>query len=703
MKTFLYINIFLIFLSIFRFSNEYLCPENQLSINSLGTQCKNISDILQNEELIIPLKNLIYLATNNDGIIEKSNYFLQIFRLDDERLTNRNIKRSNLYIPQSCMNALTLKSDIKLDKSKGILILVHDYNLINKNNLPEIYFVIRHVGDDSQVKYINSKTFDFSFCHEDPILYDEEIYLNNLTYDYDDTRAIDIEKILYAKKLKIDLFDPYSDFLNEICFKFKSEVNSDVTLESRLTDYYQNITLCNETYGAHYIGYNYSEEHNSITFRCAYGFYEDKEEQQSYLDDIDDKINLYVSHSNLKIISCYKEVLRYKNLINNYGGIICITAFLLQIILFMDFCCKGIDPLDEKIENMFAEAKIQEVPLNENTNFTAKGKNERNNLGEYNNILQNDNMDYKRNYLTNKKMISFQSKNMPKKSNLNNEVDNHLIILDIEKTDVINNDNQVNTKENILKSKSNNKNNNDDNVSEISQIYELNSDDLDELSYDKAIKRDKRCCFKYYCSRIKVSHIICNVFCRFDDYNLISIKCALLFMLIPITLSFNIFFLTNSEIKSIYINKIDDLSGTLNMIKENFLQTFLASIFASIVFILLKQLCITHSTIRSLRKIKDLKEAKIKKVSVLRCIKIRIFIYYIFSLCFLFVFGYYVICFCSIFENTQFELLKRMFSSWIYTLFYPLLLCIVTAIIRTSSLCCKIKICYNFSKLLQLF
>ena len=60
---------------------------------------------------------------------------------------------------------------------------------------------------------MNSKYFDFSFCHGDPILLDDQISINNLKYNIDDDSKINIDKILYAKKKKIDLFDPHSDFL----------------------------------------------------------------------------------------------------------------------------------------------------------------------------------------------------------------------------------------------------------------------------------------------------------------------------------------------------------------------------------------------------------------------------------------------------------------------------------------------------------
>ena len=50
-------------------------------------------------------------------------------------------------------------------------------------------------------------------------------------------------------------------------------------------------------------------------------------------------------------------------------------------------------------------------------------------------------------------------------------------------------------------------NDNDDKISETSQIYEYNSDELNELSLDKAIKFDKRSFCAYYGNILMFSHI----------------------------------------------------------------------------------------------------------------------------------------------------------------------------------------------------
>ena len=342
----------IILLFIFCIKSKESCLDDEINLGPLGNRCIKIDALLENEAISIELQDLQYLA--NLGKIEKKNYTLEIFNLDDAKIQSKNIKKSKIYIPNLCMAEMENKENIKLNKSHGIVIIAKNSNKLNINNIPEIFFVIRHNSQNSNTKYINSKYFDFSFCNKDPILLDEQISIDDLKKS--DNTPIDIDRIMYAKKLKIDLFDPHSEFLNNICFKFTSEKNTDVTLDSRLEDYYQNIMLCNEKLSSHYIGFNYSISDKILTYRCAYGFYQNELEKESYIDNINNQMNFLLKSSNFKVITCYRQLLDLKNVIYNYGGIICVLVFFIQIILYINFCCKGTKPLEEKIELLFASA-----------------------------------------------------------------------------------------------------------------------------------------------------------------------------------------------------------------------------------------------------------------------------------------------------------------------------------------------------------
>ena len=334
-NTFSIINVILLLYFISK-TLEDNCLDDEIRMSPLG-DCTKIKEILKGT--IIPQKteNLFYLAANNQGKINQSKYKLDIYKLNDTRLQSHNARKSKLYIPNSCLEKMKQEPQLLLDKHKSIIILVQDFNKPNDNNISDEYFIILHISTNSNNKYINSKTFDFSFCNEDPILFDNEIKIDYIKYSNGNKKKLDINKILYGRKLGIDLFNPYSDFLNDICYKFTSEKGTDVTLESRVEDYYQNITFCDEHENSHYISFNYSKEKNSLIYRCAIGFFKNEFEKSSYLDKVDNIIKALVSVSNIKVITCYKKILNVGIILGSYGGIIYILVFIIQIIIFATF------------------------------------------------------------------------------------------------------------------------------------------------------------------------------------------------------------------------------------------------------------------------------------------------------------------------------------------------------------------------------
>jgi len=874
MKEFFHVFNVLLLIYLISFTKEDVCPEGQISISALG-KCKNITELLDNEDLTLKTENLLYLASNNEGKIEKNGYKLEIFKLSDSKLQSQNMGKSKLYIPNSCLEEMENNSNIKLDKSKGIVILVYNSNNVNKNNISDIYFIIRHNSEGSTKQYINSKVFDLSFCHKDPIIFEDEIKVEYLRYNYTDNTTIDLDTILYGKKLGIDLFDPYSSFLNDICFKFTSEKGTDVTLESRVEDYYQNITFCDDKESSHYLSYNYSSEKNTFTYRCAFGFYASEADKSSYLDIIDSELKSLVSVSNFKVITCYRQFLNLRDIIKNYGGMTCIIVLVVQIVCFLIFCFSGIKPIQNKLNDLFImgaslikkmiqsrgikvknpknnknkknkkgkqkkkfnlwgavisilkkkniKIQKQEQPKQQkkNSNPPKKGKNRKSvNLEIKDDDIKeikenkegieinNENKDViqkkagkkekkRKSKISNKKgkekdkekendeikiedinleeniniekiekkptdkvkkkqkkknLISKSSmpseskedtlnttdKSVEEKGNMleknvkkggkkkskklsksslqkgvgllksdDNEDEENKKDIHLEQTKIISNNSSDNSKnKSISKFKETPKKETDskytkytedDKKSDKSVIYDYEPDELNELPLDKAIDHDKRSFCSYYWDILKFCHIILNVFLRNKDYNLFVVKLGLLLMTFPINLTFNIFFYTNKSIEINYIKTMDDIS----MVRDNMSKTIYSSVLSTTLLIMLKLLALTHKSVKALRKIKDVGFAQKKSVCVLRCIKIRITLYFILSFGFLIIFGFYNLCFCAIFENTQKEVVKSTFSSWLISLSYPFIICFFTSTFRSLSFRWNSRCLYVIKLLMQ--
>jgi hypothetical protein len=232
---------------------------------------------------------------------------------------------------------------------------------------------------------------------------------------------------------------------------------------------------------------------------------------------------------------------------------------------------------------------------------------------------------------------------------------------------------------------------------EKKQLYEYESDELNELKFEDAIEYDKRSFCRYYINILFYSHIILSVFFRFGDFNLFTVKLGLFFMTFPINLTMNIFFFTNESITLDYLKSADDFSSIWRHIDN----TLYSSLLSSFLLILLKLLCLTHNSVRQLRKIRDVNEAQQKSNCILLCVKIRIAIYYALSFAFLIIFGFYVLCFCAVFENTQITLIKSTFTSWLISLLYPFIICLITSLVRKASFSCNSKFLYGVKKIMQ--
>jgi hypothetical protein len=420
--------------------------------------------------------------------------------------------------------------------------------------------------------------------------------------------------------------------------------------------------------------------------------------------------------------------LNLRDIIRNYGGMICIVVLIIHIICFSIFCFTGIKPIENKLEDLFILGKaitrrrsgwagflgVNDSPGMEILNNQIDQRKKFNLWGQIKllKLRKQKNIPSIKLKLSNppKKPKKLSSNENPKESE---EINIRIMDLNEGGSDILqNNQNQIKINPIRQKTDVNNSEKNDDvkiynqkdntkedKKSDNSRLYDYENDELNELPFDKAMKNDHRNFCQYYGNILLIGHIILNVFFRRNDFNLFTIKLCLLFMTFAINLTFNIFFFTNKSMKLNYIKSVDDVS----IIFDNFVKSLYSSILANILLIFLKYICLTHNSVRSLRQIKDVNSAEKQSVCILRCIKLRILIYYILSLIFLIIFGFYILSFCAIFENTQIELIKSTFYSWLISLIYPFIICFITSIIRSISFILKSKCLYAVKLILQFF
>ena len=272
-----------------------------------------------------------------------------------------------------------------------------------------------------------------------------------------------------------------------------------------------------------------------------------------------------------------------------------------------------------------------------------------------------------------------------KKTHQNNNLDNvkiyknkdNTIILKEQNIDIYNSDNKKTNKEsNILKHSD----------------YELNT-----LEYEKALIYDKRAYFEYYCSLLKLKHLLFFSFYPSNDYNSPVVKICLFLFSFALFYTVNALFYTDTTFHNIYKDK-----GKYNF-NYQIPKIIYSTIISSIINIIVKMLSLSYKDIIELKNATISDDFDLVEKKFIRCLNIRFIWFFNISNLFLTFFWYYLGCFCAIYNNTQYHLIKDTLLSFILSLVYPLIIYIFPGLLRIPSLKNNNeKTQYNISKLIQL-
>ena len=152
----------------------------------------------------------------------------------------------------------------------------------------------------------------------------------------------------------------------------------------------------------------------------------------------------------------------------------------------------------------------------------------------------------------------------------------------------------------------------------------------------------------------------------------------------------NALFYGDSKIHKIYVDKgmIDFITHIPHIIYSTFIST--------VIFSLLKYFSLSEKNVLKLKSEKNVDKCTVDKLYKFFIIKFTLF--FIFSTFFLLLFWYYLSCFCIVYYNTQYILLKDTLISFGSSLLYPFGLTLLPGILRIISLRKGNKEClYNLS------
>ena len=490
-----------------------------------------------------------------------------------------------------------------------------------------------------------------------------------------------------------------SEYYNDICFSYTTENGTDIILNDRKNEFIdKNMSLCDSNCDL----IEYNKEINMSKCQCEVKFKiplinEIAIDKQKLIKKFKDINNIM----NIKLLKCYKELFTSKGLKKNIGSYIILLIIFLNIICVILYIIKGFNFLLKIINAIFSSNsnKSKDKILCKNNNNSKKIKIENKNE---NIIRNNSNNNYqnqktiKKNQRKSIKDINKKIKNPLKKKNKSKRKS----LFDIS------NNSKLDLKIDKAKGKSANynlktQNKNDIYINNIIKTENnYNDSELNDFPYEKAIKIDKRTFIEYYLSLIKLKQKIIFSFYTHKDYNIKAIKISLFFFSFALYYTMTALFFNDATMHKIYED-----NGKFNFVYE-IPKILYSTIISSVINIIINYLSLTEKSVIDFKNdIKDKKDIVKKKEEFIKCIKIKIIVYFILNYLSLLLFWYYISYFCLVYKNTQVYLIKDTLISFGLGLLYPFGLCLLPGIFRIQALKAKNKdknILYKISKILQL-
>ena len=535
-----------------------------------------------------------------------------------------------------------------------------------------------------------------------------------------------------------EMYNKNNIIYNDICHPYSSKDGVDMTISDLRSEYKDNNrSICDE-------GCDYSEYVDGFV-KCDCDI---KESVRKMPEVKIDKNKLYKfvnikNIANFGVLKCLNLLLDKKRMITNIGIYSFIPTFIAYIICLILFYKRDFTIIKEHIKDIlfaienlkYLNAKIKIHKQNQiNLRDPAiliilKAKKIINKDKEINvikNISLNKNdssIQLKKNFILEKKteesnssetiydqeIYSNNDAEMDSKSKINIKNNIGIIRKNIKKSTLKNsnslNNKIVNKKQSGFKYESYNedfarvqlnKQLTEKELERIIQILCFNEKELNELNFIKAIKYDKRTFIQIYYSFLKMEHILIKIF-NSTDYNSLVIKIYLLFYNFSLTYTVNALFFNEGTMHQI----LED-EGKFNFLYQ-IPQILYSSIISYFFGMILENLALTEDDILNFKTLRVANIALKKAKKLIIVFWVKFFYFFFLSFLFLLLFWYYVTCFCVVYKNTQYHLIKDTLIGFVTGLLTPLGTKLIPAFFRLYGLKKTNKYLFLLSKILQIF
>ena len=632
---------------------------------------------------------------------EFEKYLVQIFKLEKE------INSSDY----SYLNGINTNATI-------VYLLESCYNKMKENFTSDIYYIFvidEFPNENNKINYMNK--FRYIIFNKEGIkiditklFCDENTFYSRNYINYKKT-TVDLNKVLYWKKERnVDLLNIKDEFFWDVCLEYKDEEGIEMPMNMRKSLFYQNYDFCNNTVVNNlYSGFEYNSNNDTLIVMCSYGILLEHEYSKA-LFELDIALKPMLQHSNYKVLSCYKLILKFygQYFFSNLGNLICFLLSLGYIIFFILFIIYGTKEFEIKLNHFYRDAGFDIDAMNsyyKKSNEVKiifldlkKLKNKKN---------KKDIEESKDKYLFKKIKINEIKNNIYITKDINNDLDqkkNNLEIGSIYKTTQPEEEKEGNSskqyysineknKESIDKNKYYIKRNNvKDKDSSLKYLCGIIEDDLNELEMFEAIIWDTRNFWKIYLCYLKQYQLFYFTFLR-KDFNIQNIKYVLFMFQNTLIFLFDTMCYSDESMENYYKTKyIFNIRGIIRRSLINIICT-------SVILSLLKCLSYSEKGSRGLRFSKGIKGSFIRYKSFIISLKVRIYIYFAFVFILHLGCYYFIKGFCAVYPRTQLNLILDTFISIILNNICPFGISLIPTLLRYLSLKRKNKVVYCMSQL----
>ena len=566
------------------------------------------------------------------------------------------------------------------NKQKNIIGENTIYNIfkLNKQEINENFTYIRFqdsiniiLGDSLFVFKIENKVPPCKIPFVDYILFTRDAsddFENNLYY-YNNY----MQKLYYYIPVNINvdelyLYNKSDNYYKEECKVFKSKNGTDIPLYSR-KKFFNTRFLSPCENNCQFEGY--VTFYDTPSFKCECNIKEDlvsitelnymaltNESSLLYQFDIEPKL------TNFDVIKCYYLIASVDYITKNPGFYLLSLILLFLFIIIFIFIFKGYNSLSQRIDEAIKMKFHPELDVSNKNLIVLKIK-----------IKHKNSSRIKKN----KNKRSKSTKNMNR---------------DMKKTKTINirgnRGNSVASNNNMMSNKNSDPKNQLTKVDSLGQLNEENNRnaytfendyELNNISFQQAIKIDNREFCDLYRSLIKNKQLIMFSFFDFNSYNSPIIKKTIFFLSFIYHYGFNAFFFTDEILDTIF-----EEEGKYNPLVLVPLAVYSAMITTVFIKLLVDFLVLTEKQVLRIKNEETEEKANDKKKRLLKIIIIKLCMFFSINIILLIFFWFYLTCFNAVYPNTQIFLVINTAISFVISNIIPLIYNLIPAFIRNDIL-----------------